>query len=166
MDVTFWTAVGAAGTIGASIGAIMGALVARRQLKRISNSTDCEALLKLYDIFEGEQRRANRLYVWKELQVKDKTELTFEEWGALTQMFTEMDVVGTMIKHELVNELLLFERYVELILPTWKYFEGHIQFRREQKGGFGWKNFEWLAEQAKKWSKNNRSGLVDYPSPY
>ena len=83
---------------------------------------------------------------------KDPSTLSEEEWGAVERTATVLDVVGTLAKHNLVREELVFERYAEMILPLWGAVDHLIQFRRQQKGGFGWQNFEWLANRCHVWS--------------
>jgi len=161
--ITFWTALGASATVGAACGAIAGVLVAWFHLRGISRAASADALLTLYDLFDDETRRGNRRKIWQQnLKNKESAELSNDEWAIVERTATEMDVVGTMLKYRLVDKKLIFERYAEVIIPLWDAISNHILHRRQLKGGFGWNNFQLLAEKATRWSKHYRK-ISTYP---
>src|SRR3990172_7605557 len=106
--IIFWAAVGSSATIGIAIGTIFGVLVALKQLSQINRSTGNEAILKLYELFDEENKRQNRRKIWQELQLKKPEILTIEEWATIERTATDMDVVGTMLKHKQIEKSLVF----------------------------------------------------------
>ena len=65
---------------------------------------------------------------------------------------TFWETVGTLAKHGLINEVLLFDRY--LASPYWERLKFLIEHERseEQNPPLG-ENFEWLATKSEQWGK-------------
>jgi hypothetical protein len=152
-DPIFWAAISAVGTIAAALGASLGIWVARSQLRELARTAGSDAVLALYNIFDDEKNRQRRRRIWKEISVKESKELTDDEWDVIERTATAMDVVGTMLKHDLVRRELIFERYTEVIVPLWRHMKIHIDHRRAAKGGHGWENFEWMFRECDNWSR-------------
>ncbi len=157
MDILFWTALMASGTVGLVVGSIFGIVIARRQLIQLNRSSSIEGILMLFKIFDDEKHRENRNIIWdKKIKLK-KFDSISEDVGKIVQITaTQMDVVGSMIKHKRVEKELIFERYAEVICPLWEEIEEYIKIIRTKKGGFGWDNFEFMYKQAKEWSAKVR----------
>lgn len=153
-DATFWTALGAVATVFAALGALVGVLLARHQLREMARQSGSQTLFTLYALLDDDKNRGLRRQIWHSgLSSKEPSVLSDEDWAAVERTATVLDVVGTIVKHNLVREELVFERYAETILPLWGAIDHLIQYRRQKKGGFGWQNSEWLADSCRKWSK-------------
>ena len=155
-DPNFWAAVTAVGTIALALGAAIGIGVARSQLRELARTAErsagANAVLPLFTIFDDDKNRQRRRRIWKEMSVKESKELVDDEWDVIERTATGMDAVGTLLKHDLVNRELIFERYAEVIVPLWRHMEKHISYRRAEKGGHGRENFEWMYRKCDTWS--------------
>ena len=155
-DPIFLAALTAFGTICAALGAIFGIWIARGQLREVARSTGTAAVFSLYALFDDKKNREYRKKIWKEISHIKPDNLTDKDWDVIERTATSMDVVGTMLKHDLVKRELIFERYTEVIVPLWEAMKPHIQYRRIKKGKYGWNNFEWLTKVCREWSLSNR----------
>ena len=153
---TFWAAISSFAASCAAALAYWAVRVARSQLRELARTAGNDALIGLYRILDDPRKRLDRRRIWKEMSNKDSKDLTDDQWTILETIATDMDVVGTMLKYDLVKHELILERYTEVIIPLWETMSSHVIFRRLQKGGFGWQNFEWLAKRARRWSESVR----------
>ena len=156
-NIIFWTAVGASGTVGGTLGVIIGAFIAWWHLRAISKAQGIEVILKLYEFFDNEDNRKNRCIIWRRLYNKPIESLTTNDWSIIEKTASQMDVIGTILKINKADKDVIFERYCEVIIPLWTAMEKQIKYRRNKKGGYGWNNFEWMVKEAKKWNKKNRN---------
>ena len=160
-NATFWTAIGASGAVGGAVGAVMAAAVAWHQLRQLSRAAGSTALLGLYQVFDNQASRDLRRTIYQDLQRKPPAELRPEDWGPIEKTATEMDLVGTMVRHKLVDPTLVYERYADVIVSIWDAVGEHVKYRNALKGNFSWQNYIWLVKEAKTWSKKYR-GIEHY----
>ena len=74
--------------------------------------------------------------------------------GAITRFF---ETVGTLAKHRLVNEDLLYDRW--LIYPFWETMRPQIEKERQEATPLIGENFEWVAVRNEKWAKARASRM-------
>jgi len=184
-----WTISGvvlAASAVGGVVGVFFATIYFNARISECINhlrTGSTEALLKVFDLFEDKDRKANRREVWRRLLDKrNPTKIEEEEienqileaddaaeavsgrgmarddWVILEQLFSEMDMVGLFIDRKLIREDIIFSRYAELIIPIWAYFGQHVEHRRKMKKGAGWLYFQRMAYDALCWwiSQPNR----------
>lgn len=74
-------------------------------------------------------------------------EITPEEWVNIEQLFAELDIVCTIERKIHIPNNILFERYGELIGPSFTYMHYFLEHRRRNKGGRGWDGFYNLGKE-------------------
>ena len=131
--------------------------LAKEQLDELVASAGNTSILELYEIFDEEIKRDYRRVIFKGgYSNMSPKEIPEDDWDIIERIATDMDVVGTLIKHDLVTPELIYERYAEVILPIWKEIHVAVQYRRLEKGGWGWNNFEIFVEMTREWSLRER----------
>src|SRR3989304_3053731 len=148
--LTVWTAVGASATVSVAAGAAAAVLVARRELAHLAARTGREAVFPLYESVDAPKRRRDRREIWQRICKIQPDDLTREDWDVVERTATLLDQVGEMVRRELFDADLVFDRYIEVIVPLWDALKPYVIRRRELKGGFGWEQFEWLAGHARR----------------
>ena len=143
-----------AGLIGFVSG--IAVAVAFYQLRQISRSNQMQALQILYSYFDHEDRRADRRVIHSAIKEGDAgfdlNLLSTETWSAIERTATALDVVGIALDKRLVREDIIFERYLEVLIPLWSKVKEPIASRRLKKGG-GWAYFEYLCVRAVEYSE-------------
>jgi len=70
----------------------------------------------------------------------------YEKYGRIATFF---ETVGTLAKHGLIKEDLLYDRW--LIYPFWDLFKVSVKADRKRMSPLIAENFEWVAKRNKRW---------------
>lgn len=123
---------------------------------------DAEILLKLVELQQSDRMIKAQSWFWSEFSEKD-----FEEFQKEYPSGSEGDnycmaiidfweTVGVLLQYKLINENLLFDRFME-VESYWERLETVISGMREAyKEPEISENFEWLAKRAAKWRKSHK----------
>ena len=145
-----------AGFIGFVSG--MAVAVAFYQLRQISRSNQIQALQVIYSYIDQQDRRDDRRAIHSAIEEGDLDfdldSLSTGVWGAIERTATALDVVGLALEKRLVRQDIIFERYLEVLIPLWQKVQRPIANRREMKG-CGWVFFERLCDRAVQYRKKH-----------
>jgi len=118
---------------------------------------DADILLRIDDLADKPETREAFLWSRKLFDATEKNggeepkEIASDsadhiKYGRIATFF---ETVGTLAKHGLINENLLYDRW--LIYPFWDLFKNTVKADRKQMNPLIEENFEWVARRNKKW---------------
>jgi hypothetical protein len=131
--------------------------------KRLVKPThaDAEILLRLVELGQSERMLKAENWLWNELSAKDFQEFQrqypegSEGYNYCMTISSFWETVGVLLYYKLINENLLFDRFV--VEPYWERLEFIFQGIREAYKELDIaENFEWLAKMAAKWDKSHK----------
>jgi len=157
-----WEALAAIATTALAVIALPVGFFAYRQLRLGARSSELDAMLRAYDLFDNEEHRRARRTVYN-LKSEDLSSLDVDDlrWRDIEHTATAMDLVGILVVKGLVRKELIMERYLDVIIPLWDKAGSLVVHRRKGKGGIAWRYFEKLYEEAKKYAEDH-----DLPTEY
>jgi uncharacterized membrane protein len=130
------------------------AVTLRAQLEEARRSANTESFLKAVDRLQGEDVRKSRELIFR-LSIDEKK--PFNQWTEDERKGAEIgcqsfDVVGMMIRGDMVPAELILRSWHTIIKKSWRGAESLINARREKDGEKFWCDFEWLYNEALKYS--------------
>ena len=116
---------------------------------------DAELLLRIEELRRNKQIEDAFNWLWREFAKKQIK--TYEDYQRLYPEGSEgrehverisafWETVGAITKHGLINEDLLFDRY--LVKPYWEQLKVLVEHDRKEENSLIAENFEWLARRS------------------
>lgn len=148
------------------------ALAALLQIKHLRASNELDAFLRLSDALREPALREAFRFVETDLAARLEDPLYRAELARVgfidPSAHPEMDAcnwfnqVGTLVKHQLVNERTFLDLFARLVSYYWARLEPAVALVRRERGAGQYENFEYLAALAERWRTKHPDG--DYPA--
>jgi Domain of unknown function (DUF4760) len=164
-----WEALSALASAISSIAVLAAVIVAARQVRvgtqqveHLRKATQLEGTMKLFEMLASPEQHDARRFVSMALAAKLKDPVYRAELGLMTMapqphpemtVLRLMEMVGTYVKHGLLDEEIIYDYWIPAIVNTWEPLQrlGVIRAHRESGGTKMWENFEALYERAQAW---------------
>lgn len=166
-----WEAVTAIASLFSSIVVLLAVVVAVRQVRvgaaqveHLRRATQLEGTMKIFGMLGSAEQQTARRFIAVELaeRLKDQTfrdEVSMLSMGPSLEEHRElpvlrlMEMIGTYVKHGLLDAEIVFDYWVPAITSTWERLEslGIIAIHREAVGPEIWENFEALYLRGRRW---------------
>jgi hypothetical protein len=164
-----WEALSALASAISSIAVLAAVIVPARQVRigvkqveHLRKATQLEGTMKLFEMLASPEQHDARRFVSMALAAKLKDPVYRAELGLMTMapqphpemtVLRLMEMVGTYVKHGLLDEEIIYDYWIPAIVNTWEPLQrlGVIQAHRESGGTKMWENFEALYERAEAW---------------
>jgi hypothetical protein len=164
-----WEALSALGSAISSLAVLAAVIVAARQVRvgaqqvqHLRKATQLEGTMKIFEKLAGPEQQDARRFVAIDLPAKLQDPVYRAELGMMTMapqahpemtVLRLMEMVGTYVKHGLLDEEIIFDYWIPAIVNTWEPLQrlGVIQAHRESGGTKMWENYEALYERAQSW---------------
>ena len=178
MTQVSWEAVSAIASMVSSLAVLVAIVIAIRQLRvgadqvdHLRRSTQLDGTMEIFDrLISSEQVEARR-FILTELAAKldDPTYRAELALGRFTDrphpetlVLRLMEMIGTYVKHGLIDEEIIFDIWVSSITDTWDALDrlGVIALHRQSSGSLQWENFELLAVRARRWLARHEPGAL------
>jgi hypothetical protein len=165
MTQVSWEAVSAIASMVSSLAVLVAIVIAIRQLRvgadqvdHLRRSTQLDGTMEIFDrLISSEQVEARR-FILTELAVGRFTDRPHPE----TLVLRLMEMIGTYVKHGLIDEEIIFDIWVSAVVDTWSALDrlGVIAAHREANGSLMWENFEFLAARARRYLAAHDPGAL------
>lgn len=178
-----WEAVSAIASMISSLAVLVAIVVAIRQLRvgadqvdHLRRSTQLDGTMEIFDRLIGSEQVEARRFILTELSDKldDPTYRAELALGRFTDrphpetlVLRLMEMIGTYVKHGLIDEEIIFDIWVSAVIDTWDALErlGVIAAHREANGSLMWENFEFLAGRARRYlAAHDPGALLPWPA--
>lgn len=139
-------------------------LVQAREVKRATYS---QSFKSIYDILQPDDVRNARKFVLDEL--KDRS---YQSWSNEDKQIAEIvcntyDCVGIMIKSGMIPVHVVADNWGDSLRKTWKILNHMvIDYRTLRNSIEFWNDYQWLANQAEKYSKKLKRGTLNHATVY
>ena len=138
---------------------IYAILWAKRQVDEAKKAVDEAKKARILDgylIFESrlwnDQARDDRRYLY-EHNLENPLTITLTEREILERVCTTFDILGVLVREELMYRPLIFKPFYDVIIKCWLQSWNYIDFERNQnrKSKTYMQDFEYLVKQAEKY---------------
>ena len=164
-----WEALTALASLISSLAVLAAVLVAMRQVRvgaqqveHLRKATQLDGTMKIFEKLGSPEQQRSRHFIANELAQR-MTEPAFrasmEHVAYLPEQHPGMvalrllEMVGTYVKHGLIDDDIVFDYWYPAIVNTWERLEdlGVIAIHRGAGGPTLWENFEELYRRARRW---------------
>jgi hypothetical protein len=167
--VVSWEAVTALASLLSSLAVLAAVIVAVRQVRvgaaqveHLRKATQLDGTMKIFEKLGGPEQQHARHFIANELPALLEDPVRREamkQVAYLPEKFPEMlalryfEMVGTYVKHGLLDEEIIFDYWYPAVIDTWERLEdlGVIAIHRAAAGPLMWENFEDLYRRARRW---------------
>jgi hypothetical protein len=157
-----WEAVSALATLFTGVIILATVGVGLVQLRELRRATQLEGVMAVADRFGEPELLEGLRFVWYEFEQRMKSDARYREEFFSPQGSTSshpehkvlmvLELVGTYIKHRLVNGEAVFDLASSRILRAWERLAPFVATLRETRNNpLAWENAEFLAGEASKW---------------
>jgi hypothetical protein len=170
MHVT-WEALTAVASLFSSVAVLAAVLVAVRQVRvgaaqveHLRKATQLEGTMKIFAMMGSQEQQEARRFIYTELAARLEDPKFRAEVSQLAtypslqqhpevQVLRLMEMVGTYVKHGLLDEDIMFDAWVTAVIQIWERLEalGIIALHREAVGLGIWENYEALYHRGRDW---------------
>jgi hypothetical protein len=173
-----WEAVTAVASLLSSLAVLAAIIVGIRQVRigasqvdHLRRATQLQGTMEVFDrLFSPDQVDA-RNFILTELSAKMQDPVYLAELARgrfVPQTHPEMrvlrlmEMIGTYVRHGLLDEAIIFDIWVSSITDTWDALDrlGVIALHRQSSGSLQWENFELLAVRARRWLARHEPGAL------
>ncbi|HEY4440130.1 MAG TPA: hypothetical protein VGN14_06715 [Candidatus Elarobacter sp.] len=168
-----WEALSALASLFSSVAVLAAVIVALRQVRvgaeqveHLRRATQLEGTMKVFAMMASPEQEVGRRFIRLELaeRMNDPRFRADAARGPMAPVPGEhpefavlrlMEMVGTYVKHGLLDEEIVFDYWVPPILSTWRSLEasGIIGIHRASLSDALWENFEHLYHRAAAYSE-------------
>lgn len=162
---TIFDLIAASATVITAIIAIIGLVFALRQVKEAKKARILDAYLVFENRLNDQREERNCFY---EADLDDPTKLTYEDRYMLERVCVTFDILGVLLREDLMYGPLLFKPFYDVIIKSWKKAHNYIKFERQpyRKTQAYMLDFEYLYHQAEKYRRKNHLPEVEIYPPY
>ena len=166
-----WEALTAVASLFSSVVVLAAVLVAVRQVRvgaaqveHLRKATQLEGTMKIFAMIGSDEQRQARRFIHTELAARLEDPKFRAEVSQLAtypslrehpevQVLRLMEMVGTYVKHGLLDEDIMFDAWVTAVIQIWERLEtvGIIALHREAVGTGIWENYEALYHRGQRW---------------
>jgi len=164
-----WEAVSALASAISSIAVLAAVLVAARQVRigaqqveHLRKATQLDGTMKIFEKLASPEQHDARRFVSMALAGKLEDPVYRAELGLMAMapqphpemtVLRVMEMLGTYVKHGLLDEEIIYDYWIPAIVNTWEPLErlGVIKAHRDSGGTKMWENFEALYDRAQGW---------------
>ncbi|MDB5040590.1 MAG: hypothetical protein JWN27_1316 [Candidatus Eremiobacteraeota bacterium] len=164
-----WEALSASGSAISSIAVLAAVIVAARQVRvgaqqveHLRKATQLDGTMKIFEKLASPEQQEARRFVAMALAAKLEDPDYRAELGLMTMapqphpemtVLRLMEMVGTYVKHGLLDQEIIFDYWIPAIVNTWEPLQrlGVIKAHRDSGGTKMWENFEVLYERGQGW---------------
>lgn len=133
--------------------AVIGAIFVIRQLREARKGRLLSSFLEMEQRLIDQREDRKKLYEWE-----GKRD---DEWRrAFETVAVTFDVLGVLVREDIVYRPLLFKPYYDVIIKVWDQVRDHIMAERTLKAKTYMQDFEYLYDEANRY--RDRMSL-DYP---
>ena len=173
-----WEAVSAVGSLVSSVAVLLAVVVAVRQVRvgaeqveHLRRATQLEGTMKIFERMSSTEQQTARRFITNELAARLEDPVYRAELAMLTmapqphpemEVLRLMEMVGTYVKHGLLDEEIIFDYWVPAILNSWEPLArlGVVGAHRASSGSAMWENYEALYDRAQTWLAARAPGSI------
>lgn len=136
--------------------AVAALIYAIRQVHEAKKARVLEAYLIFESRLTSESARDDRRYIY-ERDFDDPKALTQEDREIIERVCVTFDILGVLVREELMYRPLVFKPFYDVIIKCWKKTFDYIEFERRpnRKAHTYMQDFEYLYSQAEAYRKEN-----------
>jgi hypothetical protein len=136
--------------------AVAALLYAVRQVQEAKKARVLEAYLIFESRLTSESARLDRRCVY-EKDFEDPKAITHEDRETIERVCVTFDILGVLVREELMYRPLVFKPFYDVIIKCWKKTFDFIEFERRpnRKANTYMQDFEYLYLQAEAYRKEN-----------
>jgi len=166
-----WEALTAVASLFSSVAVLAAVLVAIRQVRvgaeqveHLRKATQLEGTMKIFAMIGSDEQQEARRFIHMELAARLQDPKFRAEVSQLAtypslkehpevQVLRLMEMVGTYVKHGLLDHDIMFDAWVTAVIQIWERLEilGIIAMHREAVGTGAWENYEALYHRGQRW---------------
>ena len=165
-----WEAVTAATSLFSSLAVLAAVIVAVRQVRvgadqveHLRRATQLEGTMKIFDKLGSPEQQRARTFIVTELGGRledpvfraelERVPFTYEGHPEIDYLRL-MEMIGTYVKHGLLDSEIIFDYWYGVIIAVWSRLEslGVVAVHRRAAGALMWENCEALYHQARAWA--------------
>lgn len=167
-----WEAVTAIASLLSSVAVLAAVLVAIRQVRvgaaqveHLRRATQLEGTMKIFGMLGSPEQQTARRFIALELAERLEDPVFRAEVPLLTMapsleehrelpVLRLMEMIGTYVKHGLLDADIVFDYWLPAVTNTWERLEslGIVAAHRASLGPEMWENFEELYLRARRWA--------------
>lgn len=164
-----WEAVSAIASMISSLAVLVALVIALRQVRvgaaqveHLRLATQLDGTMKIFEKLASPEQQRSRHFIATELPklLEDPARReAIKHVAYLPEQFPEMvalrlmEMVGTYVKHGLLDDEIIFDYWYPAIVNAWERLEdlGVIALHRASAGPTMWENYEYLYRRAHRW---------------
>jgi hypothetical protein len=145
--------------------AVIGLIFAIVQVREAKKARVLDAYLAFEHRLDDQREERNRFY---EADLEDPTKITLEDRHILESVCVTFDMLGVLIREDLMYRPLIFKPYYDVIIKSWKKARNYIIFERQEfrKTRAYMLDFEYLFNEAEKYRLKKHFPEVKIYAPY
>ena len=162
--------------VGAIVVAVRQVRVGADQVEHLRRATQLEGTMKIFALLASKEQQDARRFVRLDLRQRMadpsfRAEVALGTMAANYEQHQEMlvlrlmEMLGTYVKHGLLDAEIVFDYWIPAVVNTWQELEstGVIALQREAAGEAMWENFEDLNRRAREWLGARGGNVVKDP---
>ena len=145
--------------------ALFGLIFAVVQVREAKKARILDAYLTFEHRLNDQREERNSFY---EANLDDPTKVTQEDRYTLESVCVTFDILGVLVREEIMYRPLIFKPFYDVIIKSWKKANKYIQFERAEyrKTRVYMLDFEYLYKEAEKYRSKNHLPDVEIYAPY